>query len=123
MVYCTRCGFRNLDEAKYCSKCGADLEVPQEESWDERVEKWGEEFGKQMEEWGEDFGKRVEEECFGLPYGGVIVGILFGLFLIIIGLALFSGLDIGQRIGPSIAIVIGILIVAGAIYGLTRRRR
>lgn len=120
MVYCTKCGFRNLDEAKYCSNCGADLEVPLEESWDKRLDKWGEEFGKQMEEWGDDFGKRVEEECFGLPYRGVIFGLAFGVFLIIIGLALFLGQDIGRWIGPSAAIVFGILIVAAAIYGLTR---
>jgi ribosomal protein L40E len=122
MVYCTKCGFRNPDEARYCSKCGADLEVSREERWEERVEKWGEEFGKQMEEWGEEFGKRVEEECFALPYGRAIVGAVFGVFLIIIGLALFLGRDIGQWIASSIAIVIGILIVAGAIYGLTRKK-
>lgn len=122
MVYCTRCGFNNPDEAKHCSKCGADLEVPREESFEKRVEKWGEEFGRQMEAVGEDFGKRVEEECFGLPYGRAVVGIVFGVFLIIIGLAIFAGQEIGQLIGPAVAIIIGVLIVAGAIYGLTRRR-
>ncbi len=123
MVRCTKCGYGNPDEAKYCSKCGADLEVPREESIEKRVEKWGEEFGKQMEEWGEEFGKRAEEECFGLPYGRAIVGLVFGAFLILVGLGIFLGQDIGQWIGPSAAIVIGILIVAAAIYGLTRRRR
>ena len=122
MVYCTKCGFNNPDEAKYCSKCGADLEVRREESFEKRVEKWGEEFGRQMETVGEEFGKRVEQECFGLPYGRAVVGIVFGVFLILIGLAIFSGQDIGQWIGPAAAIIIGILIVAGAIYGLTRRR-
>ena len=123
MVYCTRCGTRNPYDARHCSDCGASLEVSREESFGERAEKWGEEFGKQMEQAGEEFGKRMEEECFGLPYGRAVVGIVFGVFIILIGLAIFLGQDIGQWIGPSAAIVIGMLIVAGAIYGLTRRRR
>jgi uncharacterized membrane protein YvbJ len=123
MVFCKKCGSQNLDEAKFCSNCGADLAAPQEESWDKRLEKWGEDFEKQMDEWGDDFGKRVEEECFGLPQGGAIVGLAFGAFIIIIGIALYFGQDIGRWIGPSAAIVFGILIVTGAIYGLTRRRR
>jgi cytochrome c biogenesis protein CcdA len=67
--------------------------------------------------------RRVEEQCFGLPYGAAIVGIAFGLFIIIIGLAISLELDIGRIIGPSAAIIIGSLIVAGAIYGLTRKRK
>ena len=123
MVYCTKCGTRNPDDARHCSDCGASLEVSREESFEKRAEKWGEEFGKQMEQVGGEFGKRMEEECFGLPYGRAVVGIVFGVFIILIGLAIFMGQDIGQWIGPSAAVVIGMLIVAGAIYGLTRRRR
>jgi len=39
MVYCTKCGLKNLDDAKYCGKCGVKLEIFQEKSWEKRVEK------------------------------------------------------------------------------------
>ena len=55
--------------------------------------------------------------------GGAILGIIFGAFIIIVGISIFLGLDIGTIIGPAVAIIIGILIVAGALYGLLRRRK
>jgi len=74
---------------------------------------------KEEETW---FGpERRVEECFGLPHGGAIAGIIFGAFIIILGLAMFLGQDIWELIGPSAAIIIGILIVAGAIYRLSRK--
>ena len=41
----------------------------------------------------------------------------------IIGLAILFGHDISRIIGPAIGIVIGILIIVGAIYGISRRRK
>ena len=110
MVTCTNCGASNEDDARFCVSCGSSLSPA------ERTQKREDTcFGRP--------GKRVEEECFGLPYGGAIVGIILGVFIIIIGLSISLGLDIGTIIGPAIAIIIGILIVAGALYGLTRRRK
>ena len=37
-----------------------------------------------------------EEECFGLPHGGAIVGIIFGAY---IGVSLALGIDIGEVAG------------------------
>lgn len=65
--------------------------------------------------------RRHEKECFGLPYGGAIVGILFGIMIVIFGISWLLDIDIWANIGPIMAIMFGILIVAGAIYGLTRR--
>ncbi|UCC33909.1 MAG: hypothetical protein JSW53_02595 [Candidatus Bathyarchaeota archaeon] len=61
------------------------------------------------------------QECFGLPYGGAIVGIMIGVIIIIAGISWLLGIDIWENIWPFIAIFFGVLIVAGAIYGLTRR--
>ena len=33
--------------------------------------------------------RRVEGECFGLPNGGMIAGIVIGLIVIVVGLGLF----------------------------------
>lgn len=110
MVYCPKCGTQNEDEAKFCAKCGATL-------YPEKVEKRGEYtcFGPR--------GRRPEEECFGLPYGGAIVAIIFGALIIILGLSIVFQQDIGRWVGTFILVVIGILIILGAIYGMRRTYR
>jgi tetrahydromethanopterin S-methyltransferase subunit E len=65
--------------------------------------------------------KRYEEECFGLPYGGAIAGIIFGIIILIFGLAWLADIDIWAYVGPLMVIIVGILIIAGVIYGTTRR--
>ena len=127
MVYCTKCGTKNEEAAAYCIKCGAKLGVSREETWDKRVEKWGEDFGKRAEEWGENFGKRAEKECFGLPHGGLIFGLLIGIIIILVGVsALLTGFEVIENFWPTfwplIIVAFGLLIAAGALYSLTRRR-
>jgi hypothetical protein len=67
----------------------------------------------------------MEKECFGLPHGGAIVGIAIGVIILIWGFMSFA-----QQTGvitrtvdvwPIALIIFGILIVIGAIYGLSRR--
>jgi len=120
MVYCTKCGTKNEEDAKYCSKCGADLEVSREKRFERRAEEWGEQFGKRMEEWGEDFGRRMEEECFGLPHGGAIAGLIIGIVILLIGLSWLTGFE-WKFLLPAIVIIFGILFVAGALYSLSRK--
>ena len=132
MVFCSECGSENSDDAEFCVKCGEKLILGKEkrkEEWGEefgkKMEKWGENFGKRMEERGEEFGKTIENECFGLPHGGAIIGIIFGAFIIIVGASLLMGLNFevwGRLFGTGILILIGLIIVIGAIYGLTRKR-
>ena len=64
--------------------------------------------------------RRIDNECFGLPHGGAIAGIIFGLIIILFGLGNIFGWNID--FGVFIMIIIGVLIVAGAIYGLSSRR-
>ena len=114
MVYCTKCGTKNEEDVKYCTKCGANLGASREKKLERRAE-----------EWGEQFGKRAEEECFGLPHGGAIVGLIIGIIIIVVGLSSLAGIDIGESIGrygwPLIIIVFGILLVAGTLYKYSRR--
>jgi len=81
-----------------------------------------------MEEWGEQVGKRAEKECFGLPHGGTIVGLIVGIIIIIVALSWIPGLISPEvrevtdpLFWPVVIIVFGILILAGALYGLRRR--
>ena len=64
--------------------------------------------------------KRKQDECFGLPRGGAIFGLFIGIIIIIVGLQQVFGWQI--EIGPVVIILFGLLVLAGAIYGLTRRR-
>jgi uncharacterized membrane protein YvbJ len=120
MVFCAQCGADNKDGARYCSKCGATLGSPRDAGWEERVETWGEQFGARMERWGEDVGHRMENDCFGLPHGGMIAGIVFGLIVILVGLSLLWSWTLD--IGGVIAIIIGTLIAVGAFYSILRKR-
>ena len=108
MVYCPKCGTKNEDTAEFCVKCGASLQTGTSAS--RRYER-----------------RRAEQECFGLPHGGAIVGVVIGLIILLWGVSMLA-----QQAGwitqtPNfwfiIIIVVGILIVAGAIYKMTRPRK
>ena len=92
-----------------CSNCKAPLKV----SASKRRRSQGECFGS-------GGGNRHEDECFGLPYGGAIAGIIFGFIIVIIGLAILSGLSIWNYLWPLLIVILGILIIAGALYGMGR---
>jgi hypothetical protein len=103
MVTCTKCGTENVEGAKYCVDCGAALS-PEETRIGRRVERGG----------------RPRDECFGLPHGGAIFGLFIGAIIILWGLTEIFGWQV--ELGTYAIIIVGLLIVAGAIYGLTRRR-
>jgi len=65
--------------------------------------------------------KRERDECFGLPNSRAIAGIVFGILIILWGSSTLLGWEINFM--AFAVIVFGALIVAGAIYRLTRRRR
>lgn len=58
---------------------------------------------------------------FGFPYGHLILPLIIGIILIVWGLSDLFGIDLWHYVWPIIAIVLGILIILGAIFG--RRRR
>ena len=100
MVYCTKCGTKNEEDAVVCVKCGASL-VARPALRRER--------------------RRAEEECFGIPHGGAIVGLIIGIIIIIAGLSWLAGIDIERYVWPLVVVVLGILIVVGALYRYSRR--
>jgi len=121
MVYCTKCGAKNEEGVEYCVKCGTNLWVSREKRFERRAKEWGEDFGRRAEEWGEQFGRRAEKECFGLPHGGAIVGLIIGVIIILLGVSFVLEIDIWNYLWALIIVVVGILIVAGAVYSLSRR--
>ena len=62
----------------------------------------------------------ARDECFGLPHGGAIFGLFIGAIIILWGLS--EALGWKNELSTFAAIAIGLLIVAGAVRGLTRKR-
>lgn len=101
-MYCPKCGFKNQDEAEFCSNCGANLKISGSER---RITR-----------------RQREDECFGLPHGGAIVGLLFGIIIILWGLTQVPGLfPEGFEFWWLIIIIFGVLIIAGSLYKSGRR--
>ena len=113
MVYCQACGTQNADTNQVCTNCGVALysEAPSHHKEDEC-------FGER---------DKAQDECFGVPGGGSIFGMLMGVIVIIFALAWAFGFDISifwsQYLGPIVAGFIGLMIVVGSIIGLSRARR
>ncbi len=101
MVYCTKCGTKNEEDAVVCVKCkeplGSHLKVRSER-------------------------RRKESECFGLPHGGAIAGLVIGLIIILWGVTSVLEIDFGDYLWALIIIIFGTLMFAGALYSMTRRR-
>ena len=107
MVYCSKCGTQNPDTNVNCSNCGAPLYT----------------VGQRYPGSDREHYRRMENECFGLPNGGMIVGIIIGVIIVLAGLGLFlqNAYGISIDLWPFIIIIFGVLIVLGALFG--RRRR
>ena len=120
MVYCSECGNKNEESAEICVKCGAKLKMSKTKSLEKSIEEGAEEFGKRAEAWGKSFAKRPEEECFGLPHGGTIIGLIIGIIIIVVGISTLAGIDLD--LGPLMILILGVLILGGALYSLTRKR-
>jgi len=105
MVYCVKCGAKNPDDAKVCSQCGASLYPIREER--------------------ERYYRRYERECFGIPGAGAIIGMAIGVIIVIAGLLWFlqQAKLISSEVSalPFAAIIFGVLIIIGALYGMHRR--
>ena len=105
MVHCVKCGTENKDDAKFCIKCGAQLYVTRES----------------------EHYRRVENECFGLPHGGLIVGIVIGVIILLWGFSevlrqVYPNVNYSGWVWAFVPVIIGILIILGAIYKMQRRK-
>jgi len=101
MVYCTKCGTKNEEDATICVKCKEPLGSYQTVRRERR---------------------RKENECFGLPHGGSIAGLVIGLIIILWGVTSVLDIDFGDYLWALIIIIFGTLMVAGALYAMSRRR-
>lgn len=68
----------------------------------------------------EDY-RRQRDECFGLPGGNIIVPLIIGVILILAGLSSIFGFQFWQYLWPALIVLLGLLIIAGAIYRARRK--
>ena len=69
MVYCSKCGKQNDDDAEFCSKCGTRLGIQDKEDTFEKhvkktankIEEKAEELGKSIEKAGKRFERKMEK--------------------------------------------------------------
>lgn len=107
MVYCSRCGTQNADTYSHCTNCGAPLYT----------------VGQQYPGSDREHYRRMENECFGLPNGGMIAAVVFGVIIVLVGLSFLLGAyGIDFVFWPFIIIIVGVLIMVGALYGRRQRR-
>jgi uncharacterized membrane protein YvbJ len=115
MVYCHNCGTKNEDDAEFCSKCGEPLKD---------VRDYDDDRYHRRHRHRDDRYYRQRNECFGLPHGNIVGPLIAGVILILIGIASFTGFqDIWTYIWPAIIIIVGLMIIVGAMYGAQRRKK
>jgi uncharacterized integral membrane protein len=102
MITCPHCGATNDEDANFCVSCGASLSAVNR--WDRDEDEC---FGLSE--------RSMEDKCFSFPNNGAIIGVLFGLFIILIGISIAYDFNIWRWIGPSILIIIGLLIIVSII--------
>lgn len=97
MVYCTKCGTENPEDAESCSNCGASLQP--------------EPYRHRRDDWDRD------DDCFG-GRSRTTWPLIFGVFLILIGLSSllegtfwWLGLD---TLWPLFLVAIGVIVITNA---------
>jgi len=87
MVYCSKCGKKNKDDAKFCNKCGNSLEIKKGKTvFEQKVEDFAEgmgRLGKKAENGIEKATKGVESR-YNKTFGvfGPLVSAFFGLIIL-----------------------------------------
>ena len=99
MVYCTKCGTENTDDAINCKNCGAPMQPPPYREY--------------------RYKRRLQDDaCFG-SRGGAYWGIIIGIFILIIGVSSLLGDTIWwaswDRLWPLFIILVAIMIIASSI--------
>jgi uncharacterized membrane protein YvbJ len=119
MSYCPKCGNRITEDMVFCPKCGAPLKVEQATAQPQRPVTYRHEKEEKREKGTEKGEKREKHEY---AFIGPLIG---GIIILFIGLSAYlSIIHYETRIlGAFFFIVLGLLIVVGAVYGATMASR
>lgn len=132
MPYCSKCGAQVREEMAFCSKCGAALKVepPPAETVSApppyRAEKAEKHEKREKEEKGEKREKEEKTEKHEKREFGVIGPLIGGLILIFVGLMFYLQVTgfLGRQVASALfLIIIGVIIIVGALYAATMATR
>lgn len=130
MPECKKCGYKASGEMSFCPNCGAPLKAEQVAAEqrpaivthyrDEKAEKYEKKEKREKEEKYEKH-EKGEYAFLGSLVGGIVL-IIVGLmsYLTITG---FIGMRTREILGAFFIIVIGILIIFGALYFMSMARK
>lgn len=121
MIYCSKCGTENDDDAEFCSKCGNSLNVKnssfekQVEGFAEGVGRFGKKAGKRFEETTKRFENATDragnkfESWYDRTFGvfGPLVSSFVGLIIVRL---IIVGLNAGADETPALADVSDVLL-------------
>jgi uncharacterized membrane protein YvbJ len=100
MVYCSKCGTENSDEAEVCSNCGASLKTPT--------------FTRARRR------RRDDDICFGSTGGMNWFGLFIGIMIILVGITSLLGdtywWATWDRLWPIPVILFGLVIIYNTLY-------
>ncbi|MGD8544520.1 MAG: zinc ribbon domain-containing protein [Candidatus Bathyarchaeota archaeon] len=125
MSYCPKCGTKVREEMAFCPQCGAALKVEQPPT--EAVsapapysaEKTEKHEKREKEEKGEKREKEEKAEKHEKREFGVIGPLIGGLILIFVGFLFYLQVTgfLGRQVASALfLIIVGILIIVGALY-------
>jgi len=119
MVYCSKCGKENEDDASNCTSCGESLTGDRRmgRDWEEEIEARAEDFGARAEAWGNRMSSRDwdrDDMCFG-GRSRTIWPLIIGVFIILVGLSSLLEKTYSwarfDNIWPLFLIALGVLIL------------
>jgi uncharacterized membrane protein YvbJ len=116
MAYCPKCGNEVRDDMVFCPKCGAPLKVQQTSTATVRSARYRNEKAEKDEKQ-EKTEKTEKHEKGEHAFIGPLIG---GLILVFIGLSFYletTGLVSRPVTGALFLVIVGVLIMFGAIYG------
>lgn len=116
MSYCPKCGEKISEEMSFCPKCGASLKATQPPT-EARTTAYRRHEKEEKGEKGEKHEKHEKHEKRQYSFIGPLIG---GLILIFIGLTSYLEItSFAQRrlVWAFFFVVIGLLIIIGAVYG------
>lgn len=123
MPYCPKCGSEVDEGMAFCPKCGASLKAEKpadwREQWREQRRQWREQRKEARHQWRQaEWHEKREYAFVGPLIGGLVLIVLGFLFY----LAATTSLNL-QVVEAVFWIIIGLIILAVAIYVYTTRTR
>jgi phage shock protein C len=134
MVYCTKCGQDNQDDAQFCNRCGQPIASPQRPGMEARFREFGEEVGRAGKKLEAEVERRANsmdtdfDRSFGLV--GPLIKAVIGFVVLIIITGILNALgdrddfiqDLGDFLTTYLAVFLIVMVIFAYSSYMNRRR-